>query len=74
MIDTFEVGILSNGRETLDEAAKLFLIQDWVINSKGKKKSQMSQDTVEIVEEHEKVKLLENAFFAEFSLGLYIHH
>jgi len=44
------------------------------VSSKGKQKNKMTQENLVIIEEEPKIKLLENAFFAEFSLGLYIHH
>jgi len=50
----------------LDEAAKLLLIQDWVISSKGKQ-------TQDVVDQGPRVKLIENALFAEFTMGLYLH-
>jgi len=67
--NTFEVGIISSGRESLDEAAKLLLIQDWVVSSKGKQKEKQTQEKID----EPRVKLIENALFAEFTLGLYVH-
>jgi len=53
----------------LDEAAKLLLIQDWVVSSKGKQKEKQTQEKID----EPRVKLIENALFAEFTLGLYVH-
>jgi len=67
--NTFEVGIISSGRESLDEAAKLLLIQDWVVSSKGRQKEKQTQEKID----EPRVKVIENALFAEFTLGLHVH-
>ena len=47
----------------MDEAAKLLLIQDWVISSKGKLKD---KERIENIDQGPRVKLIENALFAEY--------
>jgi len=57
----------------MDEAAKLLLIQDWVISSKGKLKDKETQERNENIDQGPCAKLIENALFAEFTMGLYLH-
>ena len=71
ILDSFEIIFISNGKEDIDEAAKLQLIQNWMVykkpdieKNKKKKEGSLAIDS--------RIRLMDSCTFSEISLNLFI--